>query len=103
MVPDESGKRLHDRVTRGQGLSPQEQAQLEAWYAAQDRAEMESLGQDGSTDDLSSLQTQIDSALLELNGVTRRIQQTSQENEALRQEIKVFRRRLARQMVTQTT
>jgi hypothetical protein len=32
MVSDELGKQLHDRATRGQDLSLEEQAQLAAWY-----------------------------------------------------------------------
>lgn len=44
MVPDELGKQLHDRVTRGEALTAEEQAQLEDWYATQDRAEADQLG-----------------------------------------------------------
>ncbi|PKO20844.1 MAG: hypothetical protein CVU38_17935 [Chloroflexi bacterium HGW-Chloroflexi-1] len=43
MRSDDLGLQLHDRVTRGEQLSAEDQARLEAWYAAQDRAEMEQL------------------------------------------------------------
>ena len=43
MNSDDLGQDLHDRATRGEQLSPENQMQLEAWYAAQDRAEMETL------------------------------------------------------------
>jgi hypothetical protein len=35
---------LHDRATRGETLSPEEQAQLESWYALQDEIEDNILG-----------------------------------------------------------
>jgi hypothetical protein len=44
MISDELGYQLHDRVTRGETLTVEDQARLEAWYAAQDRADMERLG-----------------------------------------------------------
>jgi hypothetical protein len=43
-MPDTFGAQLHDRITRGEKLSDQEQALLEAWYAAQDRTEASELG-----------------------------------------------------------
>ena len=49
MVSDELGKQLHDRATRGEALSPEEQAQLKDWYATQDRAEADQLGFTGGT------------------------------------------------------
>jgi len=61
MVSDELGKQLHDRATRGQDLSPEEQAQLVAWYAAQDRAEMADLGLPAA-EHTESLQAQINAA-----------------------------------------
>ena len=33
------GERLHDRATRGEVLTAEEQAQLNEWYAERDRAE----------------------------------------------------------------
>jgi len=44
MVSDEIGKQLHNRATRGEVLSAEEQAHLEEWYATQDRAEADQLG-----------------------------------------------------------
>lgn len=41
MVSDKLGEQLHDRATRGEALSEEEQAQLEDWYRTQDRAEMD--------------------------------------------------------------
>lgn len=47
MESDKIGKRLHDRATRGEALSEEEQTQLEEWYAMQDRAEAEELSLTG--------------------------------------------------------
>src|SRR3712207_3930932 len=44
MIADEPGMHLHDRFTRGEALTDEERAQLEARYEAQDRAEAEELG-----------------------------------------------------------
>ena len=39
MTNKEFGRELHDRLTRGEALSNQEQAELEQWYARLDRDE----------------------------------------------------------------
>ena len=39
MIRDELGAELHDRYSLDEPLTPQEQAQLEAWYAQKDSAE----------------------------------------------------------------
>ena len=44
MISDELGCQLQDRVRRGQPLTADEQAQLEAWYTEKGRAEMTQLG-----------------------------------------------------------
>jgi hypothetical protein len=43
VVDEELGRQLHDRATRGEELSKEDQILLEAWYEAQDRVEMKSL------------------------------------------------------------
>jgi len=63
MIPDERGQQLHDRATRGQALSPDERAQLDDWYAAQDRMEAAELGL-VRTEVIASLQAQIDAVLI---------------------------------------
>ena len=70
MVSDEVGRKLHDRASRGETLSAEEQAQLEKWYALQDQAEAEVLGLTGLTDTVAALQAQIESALAQLAAVT---------------------------------
>jgi hypothetical protein len=97
MVPDELGKQLHDRATRGEALSTEEQAQLEDWYATQDRAESDRLGLTATSETVASLQIQIDSALASLATITKRIQEIAEENQALRREIAAICRQLAQQ------
>lgn len=101
MASDELGKQLHDRATRGEVLSAEEQAQLENWYATQDRAEMDELGLTVTEKTLTALQAQVDAALAQLATVTRRIQEIAAENEALRREIAALRRQLAYQVSPQ--
>ena len=43
VVDEELGRQLHDRATRGEELSKEDQMLLEAWYEAQDHVEMKSL------------------------------------------------------------
>jgi peptidoglycan hydrolase CwlO-like protein len=102
MVSDELGKQLHDRATRGKSLSTEEQAQLEAWYAVQDRVEMEELGMNATTKTAASLQIQIDAVLSQLTTVTQRIQKITEENEALRREIATLQRQLAQRTSPQS-
>ncbi len=100
MVSDELGKQLHDRATRGHALTAEEQAQLEVWYAAQDRAERAVL-RVPKPDITVSLQAQIDAVLVRLAATTQRIQELTEENKALRREIAVLRRQGVRQTVLQ--
>ncbi|TEU12468.1 MAG: hypothetical protein E3J21_21040 [Anaerolineales bacterium] len=97
MVSDELGKQLHDRATRGEALSPEEQAQLKDWYATQDRSEADQLGFTATAETVDLLQAQIDSAVAQLATITRRIQEIATENKALRREIAALCRQLAQQ------
>lgn len=100
-MSDELAKRLHDRATRGEALSAEERDQLERWYEAQDRAEMEALSSVAETESLSALQAQVDSVMVQLGTVTQRIRAIADENDVLRGEIAAFRRQLAQQMIHQ--
>lgn len=88
---------LHDRATRGEELTPEEQVQLEAWYAAQDASEMADLNLPATDQEAAALQAAIDSALTEIAAVAGRIRRTAAENERLRAENAELRRRLALQ------
>jgi hypothetical protein len=103
MISDNLGKQLHDRATRDEELSAEEQAQLEEWYATQDRAEAEALGLTVKETAITTLQAQIDSALTQVATVTKRIHEIASENEVLRRETAALRRQLAHRLSTRPT
>jgi len=101
MISNELGKQLHARAVRGETLSSEEQAQLEGWYAAQDRAETARLSSNTSAKTVESLQAEIDSALAQLADTIKRIQEISAENAALRRENTALLRQLAQRSILQ--
>ena len=85
MSLDNRGQQLHDRATRGQPLSEDEQAALERWYAAQDEIEPQLLVRPPLLpDELQSWVSEIARQLAELTASIRRL---DQENSQLRLEI----------------
>ncbi len=103
MVSDDLGRQLHDRATRGELLSAEEQSLLKNWYAFQDSAESDALGLTEDERALTTLQTQVEAALAQLTIVTKRIQEIASENKALRREIVHLRQQLAYQPAAQLT
>lgn len=102
MISDNLAKQLHDRATRGESLSAEEQAQLENWYAREDDAENKVLGLAATEKTLAPLHAQVDDALAQLMTVVRRIQEVATENESLRREIATLRRQLAHLLTPQS-
>lgn len=94
MILKELGIQLHDRWTRGQVLTDEEQAQLEVWYQQQDAEEAKQLHLASTTVEISDLQAQVEAALAQLATVIQRVQQITAENEALRREISTLRQQL---------
>ena len=99
MVSDDLGRQLHDRATRGELLSVEEQSLLKDWYVLQDSAESDALNLNKDT--LATLQTQVEEALTQLTIVTKRIQEVASENKALKREIVELRRQLVYQPTVQ--
>lgn len=95
MISDKTGKQLHDKAGRRENLTAVEQAQLTAWYAANDAAEADLWPPPAVEVDLEALQRQVDAASTQLTAVTERIQQVTAENNDLRQEITRLRQQLA--------
>lgn len=90
MISNELGQNLHDKATRGIVLASSEQQQLEQWYTEQDQAEAELLQAiklPKPVLGLSDLQTQIDTTLVQIGAMAKRLQTMMFENQSLRQEI----------------
>jgi hypothetical protein len=102
MQSDEHGRTLHDKRTRGEALSDQEQAELEQWYARLDQQEIAALDRMLPSPKLADLEAQVATAILQLQSVTQRIQALTADNAAVRQEIADLQRRLAQKSATQT-
>ena len=75
MVSDTPGKSLHDRATRGETLSDEEQLQLENWYDQQDAFEGKLLNRPSQKDSTARLQAQVEAALTQLTAISKRIQE----------------------------
>jgi len=99
---DRGAQRLHDRATRGEVLTAEEQAELERWYAHQDSVEATLLDVPLSTHENGSLQRQIQAALDQLRVSTEHIQALSVEHETVRRENAELRRRLAQRSTSHT-
>jgi hypothetical protein len=88
MISDELGMQLHDRETIGESLTTEEQAQLEAWYAQKDAVETAMLeATQVPLPSLVMLQDQVDVAIEQLTDGVQRLNQITQENKLLREEI----------------
>ena len=99
---DSDAQQLHDRSTRGEMLTAEEQAELERWYAHQDSAEATQLDVPSSTHGTGNLQRQVQATLDQLRVSTERIQALSVENETVRRENAELRRRLAQRSTSHT-
>jgi hypothetical protein len=95
MIDDNLAKQLHDCATRGEVLSVAQQAELEEWYAFQDGIDSNTLVAIPATTTLATLQKQVEAALAQLMIMTKRIQEITAENEAIRLDIIALRRQLA--------
>jgi hypothetical protein len=96
MVSDELRMQLHDRDTIGEPLTAQEKAQLEAWYTQKDAAETAMLeAAQVPLPDLVVLQDQVDTVISQLTVGVQQLQQITQENKSLREEIAEIKQQLA--------
>ena len=103
MTSDTLGRMLHDRSTRGETLSVDEQTQLETWYEQQDTLEGDILGTSSQDEAKIKLQSEVEAALIQLTAITKRIQDVAAENKLLRQEINVLHRQLSASSAVQQT
>jgi hypothetical protein len=94
---DNRTQELHDKATRGATLSEAEQAELDAWYAAQDTAESQLLADAAPSQSLTHLQADVQAAVTQIRVASLRIQALAEQNEAIRQEVTALQRQLAQQ------
>lgn len=96
MISDELGMKLHDRETIGEALTTQEKEQLEAWYTQKDMAETAMLGAvQVPLPNLAMLQDQVDATIKQLTDGVQRLDQITQENKLLREEIAEIKQQFA--------
>lgn len=88
---------LHDRLSRGETLTHDEQQTLAAWYAQQDSAEHALINNAAPADTIVQLQQQIIQTAAQLQAITQQIAATIATNEAIRNEISLLYSRLAQQ------
>ena len=95
MVSDELGMQLHNRETIGEPLTVEEGAQLDIWYAQKDAAEKLMLeATQVPLPNLIVLQNQVDITLDKITAGVQRLQQITQENKSLREEIVEIKKQL---------
>ena len=102
MINEVSVQSLHDRATRGESLTDQEQAELQQWYTRLDHRESDVLSQVPPSRTVADLEAQVAAAVEQLQSVTQRIQKLSADNVEVRQEIVDLQRQLAQKSATQT-
>jgi nicotinic acid mononucleotide adenylyltransferase len=93
-------RRLHDRATRGGAISPEEQAELQAWYDEQDRVEAAILAGSPESASATALREQVRAGLQQVRTVSQRIERLIEENEQLRREVDSLQQRLAQAQAT---
>jgi hypothetical protein len=72
MITEGNYQHLHDQATRGVALSAEQTAQLEEWYAHQDREESATLTRMAPPQTVAALRTQVDAAVVQLSAVGQR-------------------------------
>jgi hypothetical protein len=101
MIPDEIGQKLHDRATRGETLSTEEQGLLQRWYAYHDQEEMAQLNAVPAPSRLADLQARVQQATAQVVVQAQRIEALTAENAQLRQEIASLQRLLSAKLAGQ--
>ena len=92
------GQALHDRLTRGERLTLDEQQILDAWYREQDQAESALIEQQVLPTDITVLRTQLEVSIKQLALVSQRINEVMLVNDELRRDIARLQAQLAPQI-----
>lgn len=101
MIPDELGQKLHDRATRGESLSAEEQDVLRHWYALHDQEEMAQLSAAPAPSQLADLQLRIQQATAQVVVQAQHLEALTAENTQLRLEIAALQRLLSAKLAEQ--
>lgn len=95
MIPDDLGKQLHDRATRGKPLSVEERELLAEWYRRLDEEEGRQFAKAAAAPSrMQALREQVNATLAQIVEVAQHIQTLNRENDALRNEIALLEQRL---------
>ena len=95
-------QQLHDRATRGEALTAEEQTQLDAWYAQNDQAEAGELSLNSASESVATLRHQLDEALAELAQTSERVRELAAGNQKIQDENEQLRRQLSARSTTQS-
>lgn len=83
---EEEAKKLHDRATRGEILSVEEQTALQNWYDEQDRAEDLLLNQNRTDSNSAISREQLNAKLSEISQAALDVERIARQNEIIRRE-----------------
>jgi hypothetical protein len=97
MSGDNTMLALHDRATRGNVLSSENQTRLEQWYML-DKAQLEMLHSITAEATTADLQSQITVILERCITLSQRIQELTQSNEDARHELVQLRQQVAQHL-----
>ncbi len=100
MIPDEIGQQLHNRATRGEALTAEEES-LRRWYAHHDQEEMAQLSAAPTPSRLADLQARVQQATAQVVVQAQHIEALTAENAQLRQEIASLQRLLSAKLTGQ--
>ena len=98
-MTDSQMQALHDRATRGDLLTDEERAQLEAWYTQQDQAELGLLQLGAPSESAVQLREQVAVAAAQLETISQQIRNVIVENEQVRSDIALLQRQLSQRTV----
>ena len=102
MSEQQEGQHLHDRATRGEVLSSQEEQVLAAWYAALDETEAALLDANHDPGAAAALREQVRASARRVQVVAQQVEELTVANERLRRDIAAAQRRLAQARTART-